>query len=222
MSTATENLKLDGRAWRRQPVAPGDLFGRLTVIAEIPHPKGVRRETICKCQCGNYCWAELRKLRDGTVRSCGCLLRDEPGNFRHGMCGTRTYHSWSGAISRARGTQSPEIYKDRGIGICDRWLVFENFLEDMGECPPGKSIDRINNDIGYEPGNCRWATPKEQSNNKSNNRLYEGKKICLSDEAEKHGLPVALVRHRIFKGWSLEKALNTPVLVRGKRKRTTK
>ncbi len=217
MSTATENLKLDGRAWRRQPVAPGELFGRLTVIAEIPHPKGVRRETICKCQCGNYHWADLRKLREGTVRSCGCLIKDEPSQRRHGMYGTRTYYSWRGAVARAKGKQCPEHYKDRGIGICDRWLTFENFFEDMGECPPNKSLDRINNDLGYEPSNCRWATPREQSNNKRNNRLYEGMKICLSDEADKHGLPVGIVESRIYRGWSLKRALNTPIL-RGPRK----
>lgn len=87
---------------------------------------------------------------------------------RHGLWGTPTYRSW--ADMKRRCTSPKAMYYDcyggRGITVCQRWLQFENFLEDMGMCPPGLTLDRKNNDGNYEPGNCRWATPQQQSDNK--------------------------------------------------------
>jgi hypothetical protein len=105
-------------------------------------------------------------------------------------------------------------YGGRGITVCDRWLKFENFLADMGEPPPGKQIERIDNSKGYEPGNCKWATRFEQARNKRNNRLvtYQGETFCVAEWAEKKGLKIPTLWTRLFKwNWEIERALNAPV-----------
>jgi hypothetical protein len=101
----------------------------------------------------------------------------------------------------------------RGIGVCDEWRKFEQFLADMGEAPVGMSIDRIDNEKGYSKDNCRWATWKEQANNRrSNHRLeYAGENLTLSQWAVKTGIGKATLRHRIAVGWSVKDALTTEV-----------
>lgn len=103
-------------------------------------------------------------------------------------------------------------YGGRGISICERWLTYENFLADMGERPPGRSLDRLNNDGNYEPSNCRWATPKEQARNTRSNRLitYKGETKCMAQWADDLGLPKHTLEQRVAKGWDIEKALTTP------------
>lgn len=99
--------------------------------------------------------------------------------FKHGMTNKRVYRSWGGMIQRCLNKNNPAYknYGGRGIKICDRWLTFENFFEDMGERPAGKSLDRFpNNDKGYCKSNCRWATPTEQQNN---TRIKDNKIIKL-------------------------------------------
>src|SRR5580704_3901661 len=91
----------------------------------------------------------------------------------HGMAGTRTHASWSKMLGRCRNPTDPSYsrYGGRGISVCQAWFTFDGFLADMGERPTGTSLDRIDNARGYEPGNCRWATPAEQSQNKRNVKL---------------------------------------------------
>lgn len=106
-------------------------------------------------------------------------------------------------------------YGGRGITVCDRWLEsFENFLVDMGEAPPGMSLDRIDNDGNYKPGNCRWATPLEQGSNKCNNHLieFEGKTQSLSQWANEYGIQVGTLWYRLKEGWLIEEALTKPLM----------
>ena len=106
-----------------------------------------------------------------------------------------------------------KIYYGRGIRTCDRWKKFENFLKDMGEKPEGRSLDRIDNDGNYEPGNCRWATAKEQAANRRDVRLVEvrGLRMHLAEAVRRYAVvSYPAVRQRLAKGWSIERALETP------------
>jgi hypothetical protein len=106
-----------------------------------------------------------------------------------------------------------DLYGGRGIKVCEQWRDFENFLADMGEQPSGKSLDRIDNDGDYEPGNCRWATAKQQSRNRGNNRLlaYGGKTRCVTEWAEMTGMGSSVIYGRLSRGWTVKATLTTPV-----------
>ena len=117
--------------------------------------------------------------------------------------------------TRSKKAINWENYGARGIKVCDRWLDFRNFIDDMGKAPsPKHSIDRIDVNGDYEPNNCRWATPKEQNNNKTNNKLltYDGKTMNLTQWSERLGIDRMLVGNRLRRGWSVEKALTSPKL----------
>ena len=151
----------------------GERFGWLEVIAEgrrvtLPcRPK----YWLCRCDCGVEKEVRYDHLRQGKVVSCSCrneAMRKAGLHRTHGHAPvgnhSPTYRVWAGMKGRCASATS-EYYGARGITVCDRWQVYENFLEDMGERPKGKSIDRINSDGNYEPGNCRWATPEVQATN---------------------------------------------------------
>ena len=157
----------------------GQRFGRLTVMRCVRRGGGRHVLWLCRCDCGRVAHVSSDSLRSGGTRSCGCLSREKAairmrawrplfshaGNRQHGMCGSPTYASWKAMKARCTHADNPR-YGGRGIRVCESWLYsFEHFLADMGPRPPGTSIDRINNDDNYEPGNCRWATYSEQNRN---------------------------------------------------------
>ncbi len=111
-------------------------------------------------------------------------------------------------------------YGGRKITVCNRWKNFLNFLEDMGESPSDCQIDRINNDQGYYPKNCRWATRKQQARNTRKNRLvtYKGVTKCVASWAEEIGIPPHRIYQRLDYGWSIERTLTTPVRFYGAQK----
>lgn len=150
-------------------VFPGDVYGRLLVVAETAERKHDERVFLCRCECGAEKAVKGSYLRNGTTKSCGCLHRE--GTHRtHGHtagCDSPTYRTWLSMRSRCKYPSSANYkwYGGRGITVCDRWHAFENFLSDMGERPEGMTLDRIDPDGDYEPSNCRWATAKEQRSN---------------------------------------------------------
>ncbi len=139
--------------------------------------------------------------------------------YRHGHnCrGKRTveYQTWHAMMQRCNNPKSSKfpIYGARGIRICSRWLKFENFFADMGPKPSLKhSIDRIDNNGNYEPSNCRWASIKEQSQNKRSTIMieFDGQILCMSDWDRRNGWPRCTVQSRIRLGWSIKNALTIP------------
>lgn len=145
----------------------GQRFGRLMVLHRSGSDNQGRAKWRCRCDCGNEIDAIGSCLRRGETSSCWCLRRE--GNAkRHGMCGTPTWNSWDAMHKRCTNTNHVgwHNYGGRGITVCERWQVFENFYEDMGDRPPDTSLDRIDNNGCYEPGNCKWSTRSEQMHNR--------------------------------------------------------
>jgi hypothetical protein len=128
------------------------------------------------------------------------------------------YSAWNGMKQRCSNPNNIayERYGGRGIAVCDRWLSFENFLTDMGERPVGMTLERIDNDKGYSPDNCRWATRREQAlNTRRNFGIVDGDVVNLAQLALQHGLTYAAVRSRVGKGLPLNQVISPSRLPRG-------
>lgn len=154
------------------------VFGRLTVVRCAGTNKRGHLLWECICNCGEHTTVLGASLRNGQTKSCGCLSKEGFTNLTHGHTigghFTPEYQSWKGMRERCTNPKSSGYpnYGGRGIKICKRWAhSFENFFKDMGPRPKGKTLDRKNNDKGYKPSNCRWATRSEQ--NKNQRRLLE-------------------------------------------------
>lgn len=159
----------------------GARFGRL-VASCIGGLRGARRTWVCKCDCGKTIEVVTNRLTSGHTKSCGCLKAERGADNiavaterrkTHGMTKTKIFSLWSSMIERCSNPNKDRYagYGGRGIYVCDRWKVFENFYADMGERPEGHSLDRIDNDGPYSPENCRWAPIKTQNRNKQRTRF---------------------------------------------------
>lgn len=192
----------------------GHVYGRLTV-EERSQDKNKNIMWLCVCECGNKTICQGRNLKSGHTKSCGCLNKE--AITKHGMGKSTEYTSWAKMKGRCLNQNNSRYknYGGRGIIVCESWIdSFDNFLSDMGSKPtPEHSIDRINNDGDYEPGNCRWANVKTQSRNTTRSRriTFNGVTKCISEWAEFKGINLNTLYARIHRyKWSPERALTTP------------
>ena len=189
----------------------GQRFGSRTVIGPGSSPSGLGGGNAyweVQCDCGQVNHVQDSSLVSGRANACskckGAQISEKL--TRHGMSHTSTHRLWAGAIQRCQNPNHPSYrrYGGRGITFCDRWMVFENFLQDMGERPKGLLLERIDNNKGYSPENCRWATIKDQCNNRSSSRLIETSRGMLSIQqiADIAGVGYGAIINRIRRGSS--------------------
>lgn len=207
----------------------GQKFNRLTVIGEAP--KRVNSTSAlweCECECKNHTNVSTRDLKTGHSKSCGCLssellIKRNISNATHGQTingkASHEYYIWSGIKNRCYNINHDyyKYYGGRGIKMCDDWInSFECFYAYIGESPSIKhTIDRINNNGDYESGNIRWATRKEQANNRTNTRIfnYNGGTKTISQLAEIAGICYSTIKNRLNRGWTPERAVTQPAIL---------
>ncbi len=207
---------------KRIEVKAGDTYNLLTVIEEVEsvfYSRMRSRRVLCRCECGKETVVRLSRIRSGETKACGCLQGLSSIRHGHAIRGTRsiTYATWKSMRQRCLDPNASNyhLYGGRNIHICQQWEDFTAFLEDMGDRPsPNHTIDRINPDGDYAPGNCRWATAKEQGRNRRTNRMltYKGETFCLVEWAERIGMNLDTLTDRLRKGgYTVEEALTLPV-----------
>jgi hypothetical protein len=203
----------------RRPDLTGQKFGRLTVVgfSHVDIKRFAHWQVVCDC--GVLHTVRGFSLTSGHTQSCGCRQREDivARNTRHGRARTSEYRTWLAMKQRCSNPRDKEYshYGGRGITVCDQWKIsFDSFLTDMGKRPPGAWLDRIDNNRGYSPDNCRWVTPKESSRNFSRNVCitWNNTTRCLAEWADVLGFNYQTIYNRLFAyGWPIEKAFTTPV-----------
>jgi len=211
---------------RKRRDLSGGVFGRLTAI-DIHHV-GPRRNPYwnCRCSCGAEVRVSHRELLYGGTISCGCYNREKivERSTTHGMSRRKEYFVWKTMRQRCENpnNKSYKNYGARGISVCTRWENFANFFEDMGDCPKGMTLERLDNDKGYYPENCRWETRATQSRNKRNVLLvrYKGEDRLFCDVVADEGVSRKAVYQRyVTQGWTLERSIEVTKAREGGRAR---
>lgn len=211
----------------------GQTFGRLKIVKRAPdyiQPNGRRRvmwECVCNCPNKTICVVRGEDLRSGNSQSCGCYQKEcAASHSTHGKTNSRLFYVWHDMKTRCYNpnVRNHKDYGGRGITVCPEWVDkesgFINFYNwaiangydetaPRGQC----TLERIATDGNYEPGNCKWATNQEQANNKRNNHyiIYKGARHTMAEWAKIKSMSCKTLASRIYKGWPIEKALNTPV-----------
>lgn len=193
----------------------GHRYERLIVTARAPNagPKDTNARWYCRCDCGRQSIAYGQDLARGKVKSCGCLNASRI--YKHGMARTPIHRVWISMRHRCENkfNASYHNYGGRGIFVCDEWQDFAQFYADMGQCPDGHTLERIDNNGPYSKANCRWATGVEQHNNKRTNRFVTafGKTQTIAQWSAEFGVPWTTIRMRIEKlGWTNEQSVSEP------------
>jgi hypothetical protein len=187
----------------------GQTFGRLTVVRRQENTKEGIAKWECLCECGKYTICRGSRLRSGETKSCGCIY---PGTSIR-----PEYRTWQSMKDRCLNPNNRQFkdYGGRGVRMYDNWIEsFTEFYKYVGPKPTSNhTIDRINNNIGYFPGNVKWSTVKEQNNNKRNNLIitFNNKSATLAQWAEFIGISKDILNQRIHRGWPIEKAFTHPV-----------
>ncbi len=198
----------------------GAIFSRLTCLFPVGFSTGKTRVPLflCRCECGRLTKCRSPNLKGNISRSCGCLRLERvlASVVTHGRYKDPVYKRWTGMVQRCTNPSNSAFHKygARRITVCERWLSFDAFIEDMGEPPPGMSLERNDNDGPYAPWNCRWATPKEQAFN--TRKFYGALKLSRGDEtksvrewSEELGVKMGTLYWRLERGWSHERVLST-------------
>lgn len=202
----------------------GKTFGYLTVVSREENGPRNRARWNCICSCGNATTVESCRLVGGYTKSCGCYARElaRKGDSRrtHGLSQTNEYNAWTQIKRRCLNSRSKDYakYGGRGISICEKWLSYEGFLADMGKRPTAKhSIDRIDNDGNYEPGNCRWATYTEQNRNRRNTLFVTIDEVTrpLREWSEISGINHVCIYERLRQGVDAKRAVFSPLGTKG-------
>ena len=196
----------------------GKRLGRLVVLHRVArYTKEARWR--CQCDCGNRVTVRGANLRRVT-RSCGCFKHEQvvKRNTKHGLAKDhkRAFNAWNAAVQRCHNEDNPKYpgWGGRGIKVCKRWRnSFAAFLSDMGDPPLGKELDRKDNNKGYSPTNCRWATKLQNMNNRRNTTYlkFKGETKPLRDWAREVGIEANTIWYRLRNGWTIEKALTRRV-----------
>jgi hypothetical protein len=206
----------------RRRFDPSNKYGRWTVRAPAERSISGYRRWHCRCDCGSESVVLQKTLLSGASRSCGCLsvekfvARSVARNKKHGESKkTPEYRAWCHLRNRCNNPKSRDYqnYGGRGIAVCERWSSFENFLADMGRRPSRRhSVERNHVNGDYEPGNCCWATDKQQQNNKRGNIyiLIRGERLTLRETCDRFEVEYKLVWGRMRRGWSLVDAMSLP------------
>jgi len=199
-------------------------FGRWFVLREDGK---IRTSTawLCRCDCGTERRVAGGMLNFGATTSCGCRTRENrlSANTTHGMSKTRIYRIWKGMLRRCNGSKAShrKYYSDRGIKVCERWLNFDRFLEDMeANYRDGLTIERVNNNGDYEPGNCTWIPANEQQKNREFCVVIDTPlgRIPIGTAARLSGISYCALKNRVRKGWATERLFD-PARPGGRKKK---
>jgi hypothetical protein len=210
----------------------GQKFTRLTVLRISHRSKDRVVYWLCKCDCGNELAVHGYSLRKGRSRSCGCYhagavsMSNTTHGHTRGYSTSREYSSWGGMIDRCTNPNNPQYknYGERGITVHPEWVdSFGAFLAHVGTIPKdGKkySLDRIDNDQGYIPGNVRWTDQTTQANNRRNNVMITafGKTMTLPQWSRETGIAIKTLRNRLLSHWTHERTVSEPTAHKGLRR----
>jgi hypothetical protein len=194
--------------------------GRLTIKKRVGRSDdGYDWLWLSVCDCGRKKKIRGRSLtKSNPTLSCGCLQKEQASdaNRTHGGSGSPEYKVWSGMRTRCTNPKQASFkdYGKRGINVCERWKDFSKFLEDMGLRPtPKHTIERVDNDKGYGPDNCKWLPKKDQGKNKTTTQwvTYRKERRTLAEWCDLLDLPLTTIRMRLWRGWAVSEAFEFPI-----------